>query len=577
MADWNTAEMSAALPDQTSEGVDVAAPAAAPMKNPQEYGWVAPVKYDYETYNKTTKELAEAQASGLGESVDPEDIGVGGIAVGDWAGNASVFVWNDDFGDVAPRFPDLEKQLFGSENHVRTGIKFEKVNQIEVQQEGAIRIKPIKSFADAGLHPVMYENVQRCGYEVPTPIQQYTIPSVIEGHDIVACAQTGSGKTAAFLIPILSKLMGKAKKLCAPRPNPATFIPGEGVRAEPLVLIVAPCRELATQIFDEARRFCYRSMLRPAVVYGGGPLAEQIRQLEKGCDVLIGTPGRLCDFINRPHLLTLRRLKYMVIDEADEMLNTDWEAELKQIMSGGDQEEGNIKYLMFSATFPKMARELATQHLAHNHVRIHVGRAGSSHANIKQDVVFVEPQAKKQALLDLLLSAPPARTIIFVNSKRTADEVDDFLFNSNIPCTSIHADRTQREREDSIRAFRSGKTPVLIATGVSARGLDIHKVMHVINYDLPSTQYGGIQEYTHRIGRTGRIGNLGLATSFFNSSRDEDIAPSLVKLMLETQQVIPDFLQSYLPDGFTVDDAGNVTGNFADLKFEDADEDENAT
>lgn len=129
--------------------------------------------------------------------------------------------------------------------------------------------------------------------------------------------------------------MGKAKKLCAPRPNPATFVPGEGVRAEPLVLIVAPCRELATQIFDEARRFCYRSMLRPAVVYGGGPLAEQIRQLEKGCDVLIGTPGRLCDFINRPHLLTLRRLKYMVIDEADEMLNSDWEAELKQIMSGG--------------------------------------------------------------------------------------------------------------------------------------------------------------------------------------------------------------------------------------------------
>ncbi|KAK0111338.1 hypothetical protein ONS95_001702 [Cadophora gregata] len=399
----------------------------------------------------------------------------------------------------------------------------------------------------------------------------------IHQSSFVDCMQ-GSGKTAAFLIPILSKLMGKAKKLCAPRPNPATFISGEtpGVRAEPLVLIVAPCRELATQIFDEARRFCYRSMLRPAVVYGGGPIAEQIRQLEKGCDVLIGTPGRLCDFINRPHLLTLRRLKYMVIDEADEMLNTDWEAELKQIMSGGDQEEGNIKYLMFSATFPKMARELATQHLAHNHVRIHVGRAGSSHQNIKQDVIFVEPHLKKQALLDLLLSAPPARTIIFVNSKRAADEADDFLFNNNIPCTSIHAGRTQREREDSIRAFRSGKTPVLIATGVSARGLDIHKVMHVVNFDLPSAQYGGIQEYTHRIGRTGRIGNLGLATSFYDPRRDADIAEPLVKLMLETRQVIPDFLREFLPEGFTTDDDGNVTGDFAGLKFEDADEEDNA-
>jgi ATP-dependent RNA helicase DDX3X len=134
-----------------------------------------------------------------------------------------------------------------------------------------------------------------------------------------------------------------------------------------------------------------------------------------------------------------------------------------------DQEEGNINYLMFSATFPKMARDLAKEHLAHDHVRVRVGRAGSSHLNIKQDVVFVEAHAKRQALFDLLMSAPPARTIIFVNSKRTADEIDDYLFNLDIPCTSIHSDRTQREREDSIRAFRNGKAPVLIATGVSAR------------------------------------------------------------------------------------------------------------
>ena len=133
--------------------------------------------------------------------------------------------------------------------------------------------------------------------------------------------------------------MGKAKKLAAPRPNPATFVHGQTppVRAEPLVLIVCPSRELATQIFNEARRFCYRTMLRPAVVYGGGPISEQIKSLSKGCDILIGTPGRLVDFIGRPHILTLQRLKYMVIDEADEMLNTDWEQELKTIMSGGGE------------------------------------------------------------------------------------------------------------------------------------------------------------------------------------------------------------------------------------------------
>jgi ATP-dependent RNA helicase DDX3X len=158
--------------------------------------------------------------------------------------------------------------------------------------------------------------------------------------------------------------------------------------------------------------------------------------------------------------------------------------------------------MMFSATFPKVCRDLAKQHLAHDHVRIRVGRAGSSHMNIQQEVVFTKPEMKRKALVELLLSSPPARTIIFVNSKRTADEIDDFLFNNNFPCTSIHSDRTQLEREDSIRAFRSGKMPILIATGVSSRGLDIHSVMHVVNYDLPSTQYGGIEEYTHRIGKS---------------------------------------------------------------------------
>jgi ATP-dependent RNA helicase DDX3X len=217
----------------------------------------------------------------------------------------------------------------------------------------------------------------------------------------------------------------------------------------------------------------------------------------------------------------------------------------------------------------------------------------------------VAPSLKRQALLDLLYAAPPCRTIIFVNSKRTADEIDDYLFNVGMPVTAIHGDRTQREREDSIRAFRSGKCPILIATGVSARGLDIHSVMHgvfhflstpqpqtkltfpVINFDLPSHMYGGIEEYTHRIGksptstnqllfpdpmltfagRTGRIGNFGLATSFY-TDRDEDLAQALVNTLLETHQVIPDFLDHLIPEGFTADGQGDE----ALLKF-DADSD----
>lgn len=203
--------------------------------------------------------------------------------------------------------------------------------------------------------------------------------------------------------------------------------------------------------------------------------------------------------------------------------------------------------MLFSATFPKAARDLAKTHLADNHVRLRVGRAGSTHANIKQDVVWVEPYLKKQACLDLLNSVPPGRTIIFVNSKRAADELDDFLFNKGVPCVSMHGERTQREREAAMRAFRAGRSPVLITTAVTARGIDVRNVLHVVNFDLPSAMYGGIEEYTHRIGRTGRIGHRGLATSFY-TDRDEDLASVLTRTLLETGQEIPDFLQPYIPE-----------------------------
>lgn len=156
--------------------------------------------------------------------------------------------------------------------------------------------------------------------------------------------------------------------------------------------------------------------------------------------------------------------------------------------------------MLFSATFPTAIRKLAKTHLAENYLRIRVGRIGSTHENIKQDIIFVEPSMKKTALFDLIASLEPARTIIFVNSKRTADELDDFLFNKELPCTSMHADRTQREREDAMRAFRRGTTPLFVTTGVTARGIDVRNVMHVINYDLPSMEHGGIEEYIHRIG-----------------------------------------------------------------------------
>ncbi|KAI9740077.1 MAG: hypothetical protein M1818_004828 [Claussenomyces sp. TS43310] len=537
---------------------------AAETRDPQAAGWVVKQAYDYTSYNKTPKELSEEAASS-------------GIVRPGWAANAAKYEWEDEYGDIGPVVPELEATLFGSEHHVRHGIDFARIAEIQVVQEGSIRPDPVRSFDDAGLHPCMLNNVKLAGYEIPTPVQAYCLPAILKGHDVVACAQTGSGKTAAFLIPTLSKLMGKAKKLAAPRPNPSTFRVGidRPFRAEPLLLVVSPTRELAVQIFDEARRFCYRSMLRPCVIYGGGPQREQEEQLAKGCDVLIATPGRLCAMIDRPHIMSLQRLKYTIIDEADEMLNEDWRSEFTKIMSGGDQEEGNIIYMMFSATFPKTARDLATEYLAHDHVRIRVGRAGSSHGNIRQEISFVRPEGKHEALIKLIYSMPPARTIIFVNSRRSVDDLDDFLFNkAGLPVTSIHSDRTQLEREDAIRSFRTGRNPILVSSGVGARGLDVKNVMHVINYELPSQSYGGIEEYTHRIGRTGRIGNKGIATSFYND-RDEEMAGPLTKTLLETNQDVPDFLQQYIPEGY-VPGEGNLKFE-ADSDFGDEDEVAQAT
>lgn len=375
---------------------------------------------------------------------------------------------------------------------------------------------------------------------------------------------SGSGKTAAYLIPVISRLCGKAKKICAQRPNQAApdYNPRiNRVRAEPLVVIIVPTHELAMQVFDECRRLCYRSMLRPFATYGGQPLSLTIEQLGKGCDILVGTPGRLCDLMRKPDVLSMSRVLYTVVDEADEMLNMDWEEEIKTIMAGGDtNDDADHVYLMFSATFPKEMRALARQYMAEDSYRLTIGRAGSSHKNIVQDVILVDGYRKFEACYDLLYASDPVRTLIFCNSKRTVDELDSYLYNRDLPTTSIHSGRNQREREDAVRAFRHGKAPILIATGVTARGLDIANVMHVINFDLPSNMHGGINEYVHRIGRTARIGHKGKASSFYDERRDEELGQALVNILTESGSEVPDFLSHIEPCAFE-DDASDDEEN----------------
>ncbi|KAI9767346.1 MAG: hypothetical protein M1840_005755 [Geoglossum simile] len=491
-------------------------------------GWVERQKFDYEAY--------AAEAAAL-----------------DAVGNEARYEWKDDYGEVGPRIPAIEKALFEGESIMTVGDELNKITRIDVFQESPTKISPVSSFEDAGLHPVMLENVKLAHYLKPTPIQAYCMPAIHQSRDIVACAQTGSGKTAAFLIPTLSKLMGKANKLAAKRPMFRTrdeYDPKlHGVRAEPLVLIIAPTRELVIQIHQEALKFCYRSKLLPCVVYGGHREADQRDELRRGCDILISTPGRLCQFMRKPDVLSLARVRYTIIDEADEMLSQGFEDELKTIMNRGDcNTDSDHVFMMFSATFPLAARNLAVEYMAHDYAFVRVGRIGSTHRNITQRVVWTDDDAKKTALYELILCHQPARTIIFVNSKKMVDILDDYLYNLKLPTTSVHSDRTQREREDALRAFRNGKSPILITTGVTSRGIDVRNVMHVINYDLPSLDHGGITEYTHRIGRTARIGNIGIATSFFND-RNSDIAGVLTKFLLENEQDIPDFLNQYRPEG----------------------------
>lgn len=223
-------------------------------------------------------------------------------------------------------------------------------------------------------------------------------------------------------------------------------------------------------------------------------------------------------------------------------------------------EDPDHAYLMFSATFPKESRAIARTYMDADFMRVRIGRAGSTHKNVTQDVVFAERHSKKQALYDLLMARPPCRTLVFCNSKPGVEEVDDYLYNRQLPTVFMHGGRSQLEREDAMRRFKGEKPHILIATNIFGRGIDVPQVNHVINYDLPGTEYGGISEYIHRIGRTGRIGHKGHATSFYNE-RNEDIAPALVNILLETEQDVPDFLQDFKPENGQAEFEDDVTDN----------------
>lgn len=444
-----------------------------------------------------------------------------------------------DYTKLGPRDERLEAELFGVGN---TGINFDKYEDIPVEATGQNVPQHITSFDDVQLTEIIKNNVLLARYDKPTPVQKYAIPIIINGRDLMACAQTGSGKTAAFLVPILNQMYEHGIT-----PPPQSNRQYSRRKQYPLGLVLAPTRELATQIFEEAKKFAYRSRMRPAVLYGGNNTAEQMRELDRGCHLIVATPGRLEDMITRGKV-GLDNIRFLVLDEADRMLDMGFEPQIRRIVEQSNMPPtGQRQTLMFSATFPKQIQELASDFLS-NYIFLAVGRVGSTSENITQTILWVYEHDKRSYLLDLLSSirdgeefSKDSLTLIFVETKKGADSLEEFLYQCKHPVTSIHGDRTQKEREEALRCFRSGDCPILVATAVAARGLDIPHVKHVINFDLPSD----VEEYVHRIGRTGRMGNLGVATSFFND-KNRNICADLVELLIETKQNVPSFLEDMM-------------------------------
>ncbi|XP_067944201.1 ATP-dependent RNA helicase DDX3X-like isoform X2 [Watersipora subatra] len=438
-----------------------------------------------------------------------------------------------DWTKPSPRNERLEHELFGTSN---TGINFKNYEDIPVEATGNDVPSCITSFTESPLCEIIRSNIELTKYDKPTPVQKYSIPIVLKKRDLMACAQTGSGKTAAFLVPVLNQIFEGG-----PGDDSGTEPPRNYNRRKqfPIALVLAPTRELACQIFDEARKFSYRSMVRPAVVYGGADVGGQMRELDKGCHLLVATPGRLVDMLDRGKI-SLEKIRFLVLDEADRMLDMGFEPQIRRIVEQDNMPAtGTRQTLMFSATFPKEIQMLARDFL-HDYVFLAVGRVGSTSENITQKIVWVEEDDKRSFLLDLINAAgPESLTLVFVETKKGADSLEDYLYREGFPATSIHGDRSQRERESALASFRNGRTPILVATAVAARGLDIPNVKHVINFDLPND----IEEYVHRIGRTGRVGNLGLATSFFNE-KNRNVAREMVELLGEASQELPSWLES---------------------------------
>ena len=347
-------------------------------------------------------------------------------------------------------------------------------------------IKPL--FENMNLIQPLLAAIAQCGYQTPTPIQRETIPPVLQGRDVLGCAQTGTGKTAAFALPILQRLNERKPK-------------GRPIRA----LVLTPTRELALQIYENFTAYGKKLPLRSCVIFGGVGQQPQVDALKKGVDILVATPGRLNDLIGQGHI-SLSQLEIFVLDEADRMLDMGFIHDVKRVIA---QLPEKRQTLFFSATMPADVEKLALSILT-DPVSVKVDPVSSTVDTIRQFLYMVDKANKKHLLADLLSKPNVESALVFTRTKHGADRVVRELSKAGIAAKAIHGDKSQGARQEALSQFKKGKIHVLIATDIAARGIDIAGLSHVFNYDLPNEP----EAYVHRIGRTGRAGHEGVAISF---------------------------------------------------------------
>lgn len=378
------------------------------------------------------------------------------------------------------------------------------------------------AFSDFDLYPSLSKSLNEQGYTTPTPIQLQAIPIALQGRDLLGCAQTGTGKTAAFVLPILQQMLADKNQT-----------PQRRIKA----LILAPTRELALQIAETVSVLAKYTQVRCAAIFGGVPQNPQVNKIRQGVDILIATPGRLKDLMQQGYI-SLQHIQYLVLDEADRMLDLGFAQDVKRIIA---QLPAKRQTLLFSATMPASILSLANS-LLHQPARVEITPVSTAAERVEQFVYFTDKSQKPGLLVNLLQTKEIETVIVFTQMKHTADKVSKYLKQSGINAEAIHGNKSQKQREFALQQFKSRNLRVLVATDIAARGIDVDKLSHVINYDLTQTA----ETYVHRIGRTGRAGSAGTAISICTPD-ERPLLNDIQKLIKKTIPVLQSPLQ---PAGF---------------------------